>query len=115
MAAPTAAEKAQRDWDRLVDKLAGRALRGQSIYMLPREVQTLVAAMNEVSTQAMLLQKFITMYPDLWANLVETLNVQQGSDDDRGELPGHDGERPGNVQNAADPEGPRAVAGGTDG
>lgn len=112
MAGPTETEKAMREWSRLVEKLSGRALRSMPVYLVPREVQILVTSMDEITTQAMLLQKVIEKYPDLWNNLVETLNVEPESIQDvRGVQPS-DGGSPGAVRDTSEAGGLRAVAGG---
>lgn len=108
----TPAQKNQRDFNKLVDKLADRALRSMPIYMLPREVQLLVACMDEITMQAMLLQKFVQKYPDLWANLVESLrDDQSGSNEDREGDRRDDEVDPEDLHNTLTPERPGPVAG----
>jgi len=111
MPALTEAGKAFRDWNRIVDKLADRALRSMPIYMVPREVQVLVAAMDEITTQALLLQKVIEKYPDLWDNLVESLRGDKpGTDEDSEDVRGDDQIDPEDLHNTFTPEPVRAVA-----
>lgn len=107
-------EKVQRDWERLVIKLSNRAVQGQSVYLLADEVRTLVTSMDEITTQALLLQKVIQKYPDLWDNLVETLNVKPGTVQDVRGLQSSDGSSPEAVHYAAEAGGLYPVAGGAD-
>lgn len=111
MAGLTESQRNLRDWNRIVDKLADRALRSMPIYLVPREVQILVASMDEITTQAMLLQKVTAKYPDLWHNLVESLRGEQsGSDADSDGVQPDAEVDPEDLHNTLTPEPVRAVA-----
>jgi hypothetical protein len=108
----TKAEKAQRNWERIAEKLTYSATRSLSVFLVPEEVKVLVASMEEISMQAMLLQKVIEKYPDLWDNLVETLNVNDSEFEEhvRG-VQSSDGDSPEVLLDASEAERSDPVAG----